>query len=249
MIRPLAMVLAAATTFFLTAANHIPELYPPYGVVLQSTFNSGDAYDSSQYHVSPTLANGAAVTAGNRYLTLDGTNDCAAWSDANDPVITGAFSASMWFQPSTPGSQPRMFLSKWLSAGNQRAYTLYCRYDTSPTVYFFAWTEDGSSVHSYSFNAAVPTSGWHHICMVFDPSAGNGNRAKLYIDGAAVSASSITSDSAVGIFNSTSELLLGAQQSSASPGSAWKGDIDDARLYSRVISAAEVQQLYSAGRP
>lgn len=98
---------------------------------------------------------------------------------------------------------------------------------------------------NYFFAATLPTSGWHHFVCVYDAGAGNGNRLKLWVNGAAVAATTLLLDAANQTpFNCDRELQVGAYDGTL----GWKGNLDDFRLYRRALTAAEVGAIYSAGR-
>ena len=81
---------------------------------------------------------------------------------------------------------------------------------------------------------------WHHVAVVFDREAGT-DTAYFYLDGSPVGSESsalIAGNSA----SDTDDLGIGA---SAEGGTLhpWKGNIDDPRIYDRVLSAAEITAL------
>ncbi|MCA9061772.1 MAG: DUF4347 domain-containing protein, partial [Planctomycetaceae bacterium] len=99
---------------------------------------------------------------------------------------------------------------------------------------------NGSSWIITSYNVTLAGTGWHHVAYSFNDT---GNAAKLYLDGVEVASTST--------FNSIN-YSLGANSfigKHGNGGSTWDftGLIDDARIYTRALSAAEVAELASAG--
>lgn len=238
-----ALILAA----LMCMASRHPDRMIRSDLALNASFNRGDATARDINGVNGTLSNGAAVTAGNRYVTLDGTNDVVAWPDSAALTMSGTMSVSLWFQPSTPGSVIRELFGKYNGTGNQRSYTGYIDYSTTPNAYVFAWSSNGANACVYRFNTSAP-AGWNHVVFVLNVTASAGARVACYINGTALSVSSVVADSTAAPYDSTAELLIGAQGTSAAPVLPWKGDIDDFRLYTRALSAAEVAAIYSSGR-
>ena len=80
----------------------------------------------------------------------------------------------------------------------------------------------------------VRDGGWHHLACAYD-----GANVSLYLDGAFVSSTAATG----ALEASTNNLVIGSDGA----GATWKGSIDDARIYSRGLSATEIKQLYNEG--
>lgn len=212
------------------------------------SFNRGDVSDRSpgSWAQTGTLVGNAAVSNG--VLVLDGTGDYLTYPDATHLDMPSAFSVSFWFEPSTPGSGSKTFCAKERTTGNQRSF--YFLADYTSNRYDVAMCSDGAvrgaaNSVAYYFAATLPTTGWHHFGCVYDGSAGNGLRFKLWINGVSVSASTLVRDAAgLTPFNCNRELQIGAYDG----GFAWKGNMDDFRLYRRALTAAEVGGIYSSGR-
>jgi len=80
---------------------------------------------------------------------------------------------------------------------------------------------------------------WHHYAGVYDPAAGV---IKLYIDGSAATSTTGIIDEPMR--NDDEPICIGAYAltiSACSTASGWKGDIDDVRIYNRVLTAGEIQ--------
>ena len=68
-----------------------------------------------------------------------------------------------------------------------------------------------------------------------------GNIVKIYKDGILNESSTITASPRTGI------AYIGGVDSPNYAAQIWDGDIDDVRVYNRVLSAAEIKALYNLG--
>ena len=89
-----------------------------------------------------------------------------------------------------------------------------------------------------SFAAGIQPNKWYHVVLVFNNST---FEATLFINGKALPYAS-----AVNAYNaSPGSMTLGGRGGITN---FLSGNLDDVRIYNRAITAAEVQQLYNAGR-
>ena len=77
------------------------------------------------------------------------------------------------------------------------------------------------------------TSGWHLVTGTFD-----GTTARLYVDTVLVASDTFTAPP-------TTNLPLHIGEDYSSGGYGWNGTIDEARLYNRALTAAEVSTIYN----
>ncbi len=96
-------------------------------------------------------------------------------------------------------------------------------------------TTGGAGESAVTAPAELPT-GWHHVAVAIDGAAG---QLSLYLDGAVV-ASGPTATVPMDLGNTTQN-WIGRSQYSADP--YFGGSVDDFRIYSRALSAAEVRYL------
>jgi len=105
---------------------------------------------------------------------------------------------------------------------------------------------DGSAAR-LRVDTSAPTindNAWHLVTATFQR---NGN-ATIYIDGSLASTPSVNISSQPGSVTDSSDFLIGKQQDGSGKDSPFNGIIDDVRLYNRVLSSAEVKQLYLLGQ-
>jgi hypothetical protein len=79
--------------------------------------------------------------------------------------------------------------------------------------------------------------GWHHLAVNYDGS-GKASGLKVYVDGK-LEELEILQDHLTGSFRTSSPLEIGNKDL----GNAFKGSLDDLRIYQRELSAAEIEQL------
>ncbi|WIV60943.1 LamG-like jellyroll fold domain-containing protein [Amycolatopsis nalaikhensis] len=141
----------------------------------------------------------------------------SAWVNAAD--LTGKRAVL-----SQDGDQTSGFALQYLDTGKW-AFSLSSADVASPTV--------TSAVSSAAGSAAT----WTHLTGVYDAAA---HTASLYVDGALQQTVSATAP------NVTGPLVLGAAKSAGARGSLFKGGLDEAVVFSRALTAAEVGTLYGA---
>lgn len=91
---------------------------------------------------------------------------------------------------------------------------------------------------------AVTAGVWWHVCYILAPST-----STLYLNGIAITTASIPNSAVItnylGTTNTTiSQLRIGTEVNN-NTGSAFKGYIDDVRIYNRALSATQIYQLYA----
>lgn len=236
--RPLAMVLAAAATFFLVGVGHDPSIRPPYGLSLFVPFNTGDAIDYSPYHHTPTLNNGAVITAGNRFITLDGVNDYLSYPDSAALDMAGDFSLSCWVRRNGAPSASMIMMGKFNSTSNT-GYIFYIL-PTTGTAGLDGGVGSGYRTGPRTISS-VCDNNWRHVVATR-----SGSTWSIYLDG------SLSGSSSVSALSMENERALGVGAYDAYGG--WLnnlgGSLDDVRIYNaRALTANEVAQLYSAGHP
>ncbi len=100
----------------------------------------------------------------------------------------------------------------------------------------------GIKATAFSFSASQVNDGqWHHIA--FTASDGEQENRKIYVDG---QFEGIGSSDVTGVFPpSVSDWLIGADISTANE--KMDGDVDDIRVYSVVLTASQINQIWNAG--
>ena len=191
------------------------------------------AFDSTGFN-DGVLAGNATRTdesVAGRAIHFDGVDD---WVEAphQDAYSSDAISISLWVRPSLADSEPRGLISKRQGlSGNQRCFSVFTHIDSNLNL------DIGNQrfTTSYSLNEVGV---WKHLVMVFDGSASTDN-LKLYSDGVEVASKTISATT-IPLLNCP--LTIGILNTGY--GSGFAGEMDEIRLYDRVLTPSEVQALY-----
>lgn len=167
-------------------------------------------------------------------LNFDGNND---YVDAGNPTsldLLTQLSVCAWVKHTSVTSDDPI-VSKRVSHG-----FLLFRDDVGAggnDIYsFFVQSIGGGSGRVESSSSTTPVGVWTHVCGTFLANSATGYN--LYVNGTQAA----TPVSSVGVLDSGGtgvNVLIGS-----AVGSPFDGSIDEARVYNRVLSAAEVQALY-----
>ena len=193
------------------------------GLVAGYSFNAGSGTsfaDGSGRGNAGTLQGATWTTAG-KYggaLSFDGVNDLASIPDAPSLDLGKSLTLEAWVRP-TASSGWRTVLMKETSSS--LAYSLYSASGTNRPS---AWIDGVSSTGS----AAVPLNTWSHVSATY-----NGTRLKVYVNGVQRADKAVTAEVPV----SAGALQIGGN---TVWGEYFKGQIDEVRIYDRVLTAAEI---------
>jgi hypothetical protein len=161
-------------------------------------------------------------------LRFDGVDDYAVTSGNTFPWPTSAYSLSVWAKKMGSGtSEPRQIMIGDSSAN----YLDMC---ASGHPMFSVNTTVTQNI-VYGSNDCAGTGVWTHYLGTW-----NGSRANLYVNGIDVSGDFPTS----GTLLPQNDVTIGTYQVGSF---TTNGVLDDARVYNRALTAAEVRQLYNAG--
>ena len=188
--------------------------------------------------VSGTIETSADVPAGysgtSRTVVI-GDTEWLQDEDGGSTDINGAdqsLSLCIWVKyASDPGADDNLF-TKFTSVGDQRQYRLANDHSTSK-MYFRVSTSSASGagyVEVLSDTDMAASASWQHVCAV-----SNDIDLRIYLNGAL----DCTPEAhTAGIFNGSDPLKIGG---------AFSGQIDEAIIFDRELSAAEVLEIYTYG--
>ncbi len=210
------------TIFFVTALCLVTEAQ-----IGHWRFNN-DATDASGSGFNGTLTNGATFTTdskeGSHALSLDGSNDFVDLGNPSSlPTGTTAVTLAAWAKTTyTTGAH---MIIAFGNPGTTGGAVAVGQQGTMVT---------GGGVWDYVSSATglVQANTWQHYAMTYD-----GTTVKLYLDGTQVATAAKT----ISI-----NLLRAHIGKNVNNSSYWGGAIDDARMYTYALSAAEVQALASS---
>jgi hypothetical protein len=170
----------------------------------------------------------ATWTASGKYgpgLSFNGTNAWVTASNAASLGLSNAMTLEAWVYP-TALTGWKTVLMKETATG--LAYSLYAN-DNSPWPATYVRITGATNSDAAGGTTALPVNAWTHLASTYD-----GTTLTLYVNGTAVTSRPVTGT----ITASTGPLHIGGN---SIWGEYFTGVIDEVRVYSRALSAAEIQ--------
>jgi hypothetical protein len=164
----------------------------------------------------------------NRGLQFDGVDDFVSVDNFNGVLGTGARTCAAWVKTTSTGINRPIIAWGPNSSGNKWTFLM----TTSGQIR--AEITSGIVVGTRAINDGQ----WHHVACTFEnDGTPTSSDIKLYVDGTLETISNSSSFA----LNTTSsgDVRIGADIQ----GRFWSGTIDDARIYPRALSAAEIATL------
>jgi predicted ribosomally synthesized peptide with SipW-like signal peptide len=192
---------------------------------------SGNGYDGSNAG-DVSYASGRVGQA----ASFDGDGDYVSVADDAGLDLTSRFSLSAWVKTPQPQPSYTRLISRERSGQGNRQYNLGVTPGGSRprTV---VDTEDTNGVE-VSGTTEVTDGSWHHIAVTFAADDG----LRLYVDGTLEDQTPVSAP----VVSRPSDLVLSGVAHSPTQ-LQFSGLADDVRIYSRALSAGEVQSLYESG--
>ncbi len=195
------------------------------------TTKDSSATTQQSLGVDPNWSNGVVRKAGALYF--DGSNDLVDAGNPSNAALafgTGSFSYGLWVKPTTN-------IGSWdtpLWKGGSSAGTAGFDIELG-TGQWAAGLSDGTSAKAANFFASSPAlNTWYHLFVVVDRGT---QTVRTYVNGVFANSTSL---SGFGSVTSTNHLQIGVGLSATNP---YNGNIDEARIYGRALSADEVAKL------
>jgi prepilin-type N-terminal cleavage/methylation domain-containing protein len=163
-------------------------------------------------------------------LSLSGTSQYV--SMGNPAVLnmgTGDMTLSVWIK--TSNASTLTIVDKKFAGSNDAGF------DLTSTFFRIA---NGSSQTSLSFGNTITNGVWHHIAGIVNRADGN---FYLYIDGVLY-----TKNAFITSWNLTGPDVFSIGAYGPGAGGFFNGLIDNVRLFSKSLTASEVQRLYADGQ-
>jgi hypothetical protein len=179
--------------------------------------------DSSGLGNVGTLTNATWAATGRfgKALSFNGTNALVTVADANVLDLTTAMTLEAWVNPATLSNWRTIMLKE--STGGL-AYGLYAHDGSRPAAYIHVGANDVGRQGT----ATLAANTWTHVAATYD-----GTTLRLYINGVQVSSSAVSGS----MLTTTGALRIGGN---GPWGEYFSGLIDEVRVYSRVLTAAEI---------
>lgn len=166
------------------------------------------------------------------------SNDEAAGSSWKGPTLTD-FSVSLWFNPSSTApltTSSGYIVSRWWSDCDNTyppGWAINYSYSTKKVNFKIAADNCGPD-GNLSTGASFSPNTWYHLVATHK----TGESLKMYVNGILDSQTSYT----LGLNSSAPALNFGCNTNNNNCG--YPGLTDEARIYNRVLSTDEIQQLY-----
>jgi chitodextrinase len=203
----------------------------PVGLVAGYSFDEGSGVtvaDASGNGNVGTVSSATWSSAGHfgGALSFNGTSSLVTVPDSGSLDLTGAMTLSAWVRPSALGGWRTVLLKEDIGGVTSgQPYALYAETNSSkPLAMAFTTGE----VRAFG-PAQLPLSTWTHLAATYD-----GSQLRLYVNGALAGTQPMTGAMPA----SSGALRIGGN---SIWGEYFAGAIDDVRLYSRALSASEIQ--------
>jgi len=172
-------------------------------------------------------------------MYFDGINDNVSFGNSFLYDRTNQFSMSFWLKPDNLAAQ-RCFYSKTTADANVYGFNL--QITTAGRVAIQMRSSGGTLAAWTGTTQAVQAGVWNHVVVTYDGGS-NQNGFRAYVN--AVVDSTPGSSALTGTWLTGQTALIGERQG----GFHFVGNIDEASIWGKNLSAAEVSELYNSGSP
>lgn len=233
----LAVLVVGLITSFFGASTSRADLAT--GLVAYYPFN-GNANDASAYGVNGAANNGASYTTGvnGQAVHFDGVNDYVNIpAHSSRSFHANSFSVVFWFRTT---EQDFGYMLDSRSSSPERGYSMII-HTSGPGVVWAPQNDSevypGPSVGPK--NNSYQDGNWHMVAGLREPSS-----IAIFLDGALVERKPIPANLNV---DAAFPIYVGKRFYTYNQAESYTGDLDELRIYNRVLSASEIQQLYLGG--
>ncbi len=157
----------------------------------------------------------------------------------------GGLTIEAWIEPADlSASRP---IAEWNSGAGSEPYGVHfwtseqLPYGNGPGCLYADLIDAEGGYHYFaSPGSLLTTNAFQHVALTYDQASG---AAAIYLNG------SVVAQTGVGSFTpqTSSALYLGYRPAGPASGTRFVGAMDEVSLYSRALSAAEIQAIYAAG--
>jgi len=199
---------------------------------------STEGRDNQGYYLSDTttISNGIRLH-GSEYIEIQ-DSEILSFGDGTDDR---PFSLEAWIKMDDPSSFMIFTKGQYNISAEYNFYT-----DGSDKLNLTIYDESLSATYrGKKSNTALSSGQWIHVVATYDGTGGTNaqNGINLYINGSVVSDTDVSGGSYVSMENLGADLMIGKD------GAVYtKGIIDEARVYSKELSASEVLKNYNNGK-
>ena len=208
------------------------------GLVAAYSFDQGSGSslpDASGNGADGTI-NGANWTTTARFgsaLSFNGSSDYVDLGNPSSLQSTGSMTWSAWVYATGTPADDGQIISKSGDAGGTAGWQLKTSPDTGPHTFAVAVSPNGSTeVQRYSTTVRALNT-WYYVAGVYDAAA---RTLHIYVNGT-LDDGVLTGTVPAAQFSSSVNAAIGRRTG----GFNFQGDIDEARVYNRALSQAEIQ--------
>lgn len=198
-----------------------------------------------------TLTNGASITAssmiGAGALLCDGTggggNDYANCSTIASSDGAAAFTYALWIYPTALGDSDQIF-TKFVGVSSRAGLELGSG-TTGSNNDLVAFVSTGSTKSGYTNANVLTTNTWAHVAVVYNGGgATDADKLKIYVNGTEQTVTVPSAGLPTTMMNTSTQEWWAGWRDDQPAGYGWNGRIDDLRVYTRVLSAGDITELY-----
>ena len=214
--------------------------------------SSGNGYNATASGVIPRSDRFGVL---NSAYSFNGSSSIVRCGDILDNVFSAPvakFSVSGWAMTRTMGSVSggSGFILGKNGGGNLGPYQWNVTH--ADGVVYGVVSSDTLAQNYVALACPMTTNQWFHFVLVFDGSQPEMQRVKLFVNGKSANSALFQHVGSLGTMtcNSQQPLTIGATYHANSPeflSNFYDGNIDDIRIYGRVLDETEVLALYHAG--
>jgi len=237
----------------------MPDTGPTYDpnadpdLILWVPMDEIDALDRNLQQATTTLdvrcfgtncpSTGVAAQSG-RGFGFNGSTDVLRIMNHPMLVTTSGFTLAIWARiPRVPIIGPDILMAKPFDSAFRNSWELgFVDVDSDGEGELSFVVDSLTGEATASAEHGLPGATWAHIAAVWEPSS---RRLFLYLDGAMVASSA---ESVTPSFD-VNDGFIGADSNNRMVDSHFEGDLDDARVYRRALTAEEIAAVMSAPPP
>jgi hypothetical protein len=178
-------------------------------------------------------------------VLFGGTDEYVTMGDVLSFERTQAFTLSCWVRYV---SAPGMLFAKSAGFSTYQGYQLYLYSagDMNFTLYSNYSGGSGQYMDTTSAVSNASDGSWHHVAVTYNGDSVGAN-VQFYVDGAPIG-KTVNHDNLASTIITTAPLCLGGHSNLGSANN-FAGNIDEAAVHSRALSAAEISWIYNSGLP
>jgi len=179
-------------------------------------------------------------------ISIDGTNTCNVvnqdlnFANKGGTIASNPWSVCAWINTSHTFSPTGVVIGDYNS--NTSGGWIFGVASANQSVTLAILNSTATTGYNVRGTLAVNDGAWHHIAATFDGT--NASGIKLYVDGIADSLTTVTNTSPTGTL--PGNLMMG--DNAGATHRRFFGQVDDVRVYRKVLSANDVQYIWQNSR-